>query len=187
MERVELQEIIVQVNELPQLLSTRQSVQTLLARFHKKTDYEIVVPYELMRQAKDFQRIFTIVLGSIAAISLIVGGIGIMNIMLVSVTKRTREIGVRKAIGARRADILMQFLVESVAVSACGGILGVALGCGVSLCMGRLAGWAVAVQPMTLIVALSFSALVGIVFGLWPARQASCLQPIEALRYEESH
>jgi len=108
----------------------------------------------------------SVLLMGVGGIFLLVGGIGIMNIMLVSVTKRTREIGVRKAIGARRADSLMQFLVESVAVSACGGILGIALGDGVFLCMGRLAGWAVAVQPMTLLVALSFSALVGIVFGL---------------------
>ena len=126
----------------------------------------------------------SVLLIGVGGISLLVGGIGIMNIMLVSVTERTREIGIRKAIGARRADILTQFLVEAVTVSACGGALGIVLGGGFSLAMGHFAGWAVAVQPTTLIIALSFSLFVGVVFGLWPARQASLLQPIEALRYE---
>ena len=117
----------------------------------------------------------SVLLIGVGGISLLVGGIGIMNIMLVSVTERTREIGIRKAIGARRADILTQFLVEAVTVSACGGALGIALGGGFSLAMGHFAGWAVAVQPTTLIIALSFSVFVGVVFGLWPARQASLL------------
>jgi putative ABC transport system permease protein len=113
-ERVELQEIIIQVAEVDMVLGARQGVQTLLSRFHKKNDYEIVVPLELMRQAKDFQRIFTIVLGSIAAISLLVGGIGIMNIMMATVSERTREIGVRRALGAKKRDIVFQFLSETL-------------------------------------------------------------------------
>jgi ABC-type antimicrobial peptide transport system permease subunit len=121
---------------------------------------------------------------SIGAVSLLVGGIGIMNIMLVSVTERTREIGVRKAVGARRSDIMAQFLVESVVVSLLGGLLGLALGMGTSYAMGQMAGWAVVVSPQTVLVAMGFSVAVGVVFGLWPARKASALEPIAALRYE---
>lgn len=144
-----------------------------------------------VRNMADMQSMMTstsntmaVLLAGVGAISLLVGGIGIMNIMLVSVTERTREIGVRKAIGARRFDIMLQFLVESVVISAGGGVAGVIIGAGASLAMHRLAGWAVAVQPVILLVAFSFSAAVGIVFGLWPARRASRLLPIEALRYE---
>jgi len=126
----------------------------------------------------------SILLIGIGAISLLVGGIGIMNIMLVSVTERTREIGIRKAVGARRKNILTQFLVESVVVSACGGLLGLALGTGASFAMAWLADWTVVVTARTVLIALSFSAAVGIIFGLWPARKAASLAPIEALRYE---
>ncbi len=114
LERIELQEIIVKVFNIDRVLDTRQSVETLLKRYHKKNDYEIIVPLELMRQAKDFQRIFTIVLGSIAAISLLVGGIGIMNIMLATVSERTREIGIRRALGAKKRDIIFQFHSETL-------------------------------------------------------------------------
>ncbi len=126
LEKVELQEIIVQVANVDMVLGTRRSVQTLLSRFHKKNDYEIVVPLELMRQAKDFQRIFTIVLGSIAAISLLVGGIGIMNIMMATVSERTREIGIRRALGAKKRDIVIQFLSETLILTLSGGVLGIA-------------------------------------------------------------
>jgi len=125
-----------------------------------------------------------LLLAGIGAISLLVGGIGIMNIMLVSVTERTHEIGVRKAVGARRADILVQFLIESLLVSACGGVMGIGLGWSISFAMSTIAGWAVAVTGETVLVAFVFSALVGLVFGLWPARKASALEPIQALRYE---
>jgi macrolide transport system ATP-binding/permease protein len=144
-----------------------------------------------MRNMADIQNIMestsstmSILLIGIGAISLLVGGIGIMNIMLVSVTERTREIGIRKAVGARRKNILTQFLVESVVVSACGGLLGLALGTGASFAMARLADWTVVVTARTVLIALSFSAAVGIIFGLWPARKAASLAPIDALRYE---
>jgi len=144
-----------------------------------------------IRNMADLQSMMTstsetlsVLLTGIGAISLLVGGIGIMNIMLVSVTERTREIGIRKAVGARRWNILVQFLVESLVVSVLGGLTGMALGITASIIMSRLAGWAVAVTPLTLLVAFTFSALIGIVFGMWPAQKASALQPIDALRYE---
>ncbi|HET9754995.1 MAG TPA: FtsX-like permease family protein, partial [Candidatus Limnocylindrales bacterium] len=123
-------------------------------------------------------------LGGIASISLVVGGIGIMNIMLVSVRERTREIGIRKAIGARALDILAQFLVEALTLSLLGGLLGVALGLVVSALIAQVAGWSFAFNPSTLIAAVMSSLLVGVVFGVWPARQAARLDPITALRYE---
>ena len=126
----------------------------------------------------------SLLLGSIAAISLLVGGIGIMNIMLVSVTERTREIGLRKAIGATNKDIMVQFLIEAVLMSFIGGITGVALGIGIATLITVFAGWAVKVAVSSVILATTFSLIVGVVFGIWPARQASLLNPIEALRYE---
>ncbi len=184
MERVELQEIIVQVNELEQLLDTRQSVQTLLARFHKETDYEIVVPYELMRQAKDFQRIFTIVLGSIAAISLLVGGIGIMNIMMATVSERTREIGVRRALGAKKRDIVIQFLSETLLLTLSGGLLGIVLGVSIPFAVTRFGQTRTIITPESLILAFGISVAVGITFGLYPAYRAANMDPIESLRHE---
>jgi macrolide transport system ATP-binding/permease protein len=129
-------------------------------------------------------QIMTVLLSSIAAISLLVGGIGIMNIMLVSVTERTREIGLRKAIGARRLDILSQFLIESVAVSLMGGSMGIALGWIITIMVSQFAGWNTVVTPSSIILAFGFSGFVGIVFGIWPAHKASRLSPIMALRYE---
>jgi putative ABC transport system permease protein len=128
--------------------------------------------------------LLTILLAGIASISLIVGGIGIMNIMLVSVRERTREIGIRKAIGARGRDILAQFLVEALTLSVIGGAIGVVLGIAVSIVVGQVAGWGFTFQPLTVVVAVGFSLLVGVVFGVWPARQAARLDPIVALRYE---
>lgn len=126
----------------------------------------------------------TWLLSSIAVISLIVGGIGIMNIMLVSVTERTNEIGLRKAIGARQKDILLQFLIEAVMLTLLGGIIGILLGCGVSFLLSYFAGWATKISPVAVFVSLFFSAFIGIVFGLWPAYKAAQLNPIDALRYE---
>jgi putative ABC transport system permease protein len=123
-------------------------------------------------------------LSSIAGISLLVGGIGIMNIMLVSVTERTREIGLRLAVGARGRDILLQFLVEAMAISLLGGLIGVALGVGVAALLAGLQGWAVKVSVSSVVVAFAFSAATGIFFGWWPARKAARLNPIDALRYE---
>jgi len=184
LERVELQEIIVQSKTIDQVLLTRQSVQSLLARFHKKSDYEIVVPLELMERAKDVQRIFTIVLGSIAAISLLVGGIGIMNIMMATVSERTREIGIRRALGARKLDIVMQFLSETLILTLCGGILGIAVGSLVPALVTYFGQMRTVITPASLVMAFGISAAVGIAFGIYPAYRAANMDPIESLRHE---
>ncbi len=184
LEKVELQEIIVKVGHIDQVLNTRQSVETLMKRYHKKNDYEIVVPLELMRQAKDFQRIFTIVLGSIAAISLIVGGIGIMNIMLATVSERTREIGIRRALGAKKRDIIFQFLSETLILTLFGGILGIMLGSLIPYLVTRFGDMRTVITSGSLILAFGISAAVGIIFGLYPAYRAANMDPIESLRHE---
>ena len=139
---------------------------------------------EIQETIESTTKTMTWLLGSIAAISLLVGGIGIMNIMLVSVTERTREIGLRKAIGARRSDIMNQFLIEAVVMTFIGGVVGVGLGCGIAVLLSIIAGWATSISIFSILLATIFSIAVGIGFGLWPARQASKLNPIEALRYE---
>ena len=184
MERVELQEIVVQVNTLDQVDGTQRSVETLIGRFHKKNDYEIVVPLELMRQARDMQRIFTIVLGSIAAISLLVGGIGIMNIMMATVSERTREIGIRRALGAKKRDIIFQFLSETLLLTLAGGLLGIGLGSGIPFLVRHFGNMPTVVTPGSLILAFGISAAVGITFGLYPAYRAANMDPIESLRHE---
>jgi putative ABC transport system permease protein len=147
-------------------------------------DFSILDQAQLLETASSISGTLTLLLGGIASISLVVGGIGIMNIMLVSVRERTREIGIRKAIGARGRDILAQFLIEALTLSLLGGVIGVAVGLGVSAAIGRIAGWGFELNPLTIAVALVFSLAVGVVFGVWPARQAARLDPISALRYE---
>jgi len=147
-------------------------------------DFIIRSQTEMIQQAEAQSRTMSALLWSIAGVSLIVGGIGIMNIMLVSVTERTREIGVRMAIGAKGRDIQAQFLVEAVALSLTGGAVGILVGLGIERAVARLAGWPVAVQPSAITLAFFFSALVGVGFGFYPALKASRLDPIEALRYE---
>jgi putative ABC transport system permease protein len=159
-------------------------IKTLLNRFHGKQDFETIVPLQLLRQAEETKRIFNIVLGSIAAISLLVGGIGIMNIMLATVTERTREIGVRRALGAKRKDITLQFLVETVVLSVGGGLIGVVVGVIVPLLVSHFANMTTIVTPWSVIIAFCISGAVGIVFGLYPAKSAAQLDPIEALRHE---
>ncbi|OGR66029.1 MAG: MacB family efflux pump subunit [Elusimicrobia bacterium GWB2_63_22] len=151
---------------------------------HKDDDVMLMNMAELQTMLTGTIKTFSTLLGMIAGISLIVGGIGIMNIMLVSVSERTKEIGLRKAIGATSRAVLLQFLIEAVIVSVVGGVLGIVIGAGSSLLLSRLSGWAVYISPFSVALAFGFSAGVGIVFGFWPARKASLLSPIEALRYE---
>ncbi len=184
MEKVELEEIIIQVQNIDQVAETRRSIQTLMTRFHKKNDYEIIVPLELMQQARDFQRIFTIVLGSIAAISLLVGGIGIMNIMMATVSERTQEIGVRRALGAKKRDIVVQFLSETLLLTLSGGVFGIFLGCLIPFLVSTYGEMRTVVTTESLVLAFGISTAVGIAFGLYPAIRAANMDPIESLRHE---
>jgi putative ABC transport system permease protein len=147
-------------------------------------DFTIATQAQLLGTVSSVSDVLTLLLAGIASISLLVGGIGIMNIMLVSVRERTREIGIRKAIGARGRDILSQFLVEALALSLAGGAIGIGLGVAVSLGIGMYAGWGFVFNPATVVVAVLFSLLIGVVFGVWPASQAARLDPVVALRYE---
>ncbi len=183
-EKVELQEIVVKVGSINEVLRTRGVLETLLERFHKKNDYQVVVPLELLRQAKDFARIFSIVLGSIAAISLLVGGIGIMNIMLATVSERTREIGIRRALGAKKRDIILQFLSETLLLTLTGGILGIVLGSAIPFGVTYFSNHPTAITGSSLVLAFGISAAVGITFGLYPAYRAANMDPIESLRHE---
>jgi putative ABC transport system permease protein len=167
----------------------QEEITALLRQRHhigKSADDDFIIrsQTEMIQQAEAQSRTMTALLWSIAGVSLLVGGIGIMNIMLVSVTERTREIGVRMAIGAKGRDIQAQFLVEAVALAVTGGAVGVAGGLGIQRLVARLAGWPVAIQPEAIVLAVVFSALVGVGFGFYPALKASRLDPIEALRYE---
>ncbi len=183
-EKVELHEVIVKVSDAATVMSSAEIIRDVLKRFHKKEDYEIIVPLELLQQAKRTRRIFNIVLGSIAAISLLVGGIGIMNIMLASVTERTREIGIRRALGAKRRDIIIQFLIETVLLSSCGGVIGLILGVLLPFFITYFAGMATIIRLWALASAFGISVFIGIVFGMYPAYRASVMSPISALRRE---
>jgi putative ABC transport system permease protein len=174
-----------------QVGAAQEEITALLRQRHRinrgagqEDDFSIRSQTEMLQRAADESRTMATLLWSIAGVSLLVGGIGIMNIMLVSVTERTREIGVRLAVGAKGGDIRAQFLVEAVVLSISGGSLGIALGIGIQRAIATFAGWPVAVQANAVAVAFLFSALIGVTFGFYPALKASRLDPIEALRYE---
>ncbi len=183
-EKVELHQIIVQVDRLEDVEPTSRAVERMLSLFHKKNDYRISVPLALLKQAEATKRTFSIVLGSIAGISLLVGGIGIMNIMLASVTERTKEIGIRRAIGARRGQIIIQFLIEAVVLSTIGGIIGLALGIVIPWFITLFAKMPTIITPAGILLPLTVSIVIGIVFGLYPAARAARVDPIVALRHE---
>jgi len=176
------------VSEAAMPVAATQITEILMRRLRmppgSEPDFNVRTQTEIAQAATAVSGALTMLLSSIAGISLLVGGIGIMNIMLVSVTERTREIGLRLAVGARGRDILMQFLVEAMAISLLGGLIGVALGVGVAALLAGLQGWAVKVSVSSVVVAFAFSAATGIFFGWWPARKAARLNPIDALRYE---
>jgi len=184
MEMVELHMILVQVAETEDVEPTAGALKTMLERYHKKTDYNIKVPLALLKQAEVTKRRFNIVLGSIAGISLLVGGIGIMNIMLASVTERTREIGIRRAIGAKRRQIISQFLIETTVLSVVGGLIGIIIGLAIPWLITRFAGMPTVVPGYGVALSLCISAGIGIIFGLYPAVRAAKLDPIVALRHE---
>jgi macrolide transport system ATP-binding/permease protein len=174
----------------PEMLeSLTEKIKTIIIKEHRlnkseEDSFQIRNMSDIKNALESTTKTMSVLLGAIAAISLLVGGIGIMNIMLVSVTERTREIGLRKAIGANNQDIMIQFLIEAVLLAFLGGLGGVALGAGVSVLITLLAGWTVKISVFSVALATTFSVIVGVVFGLWPAKQASRLDPIEALRYE---
>jgi putative ABC transport system permease protein len=181
--------IMVQARGPMMMREAEEQVVALLRQRHRlqpeeENDFTVRNLIEVFGAQEQSARVMSILLGAIASVSLVVGGIGIMNIMLVSVTERTREIGLRLAVGARARDILTQFLVEAVTLSLIGGLIGIALGLGVSALVSYLANWATLISGSAILMAFAFSALVGIGFGYYPARKAAFLDPIEALRYE---
>jgi putative ABC transport system permease protein len=181
--------VAVSVASADEMTSTTDAITGALRTRHAlgsadASDFTITTQAQLLSTVGNVTGILTALLAGIASISLVVGGIGIMNIMLVSVRERTREIGIRKAIGAKRRDILLQFLIEALTLSMLGGTFGVLVGLVVSAVIDKVAGWPLVINPATVVLAVGFSGLVGIVFGVWPARQAAVLDPIVALRYE---
>jgi len=206
-EQVELSQITLKVREIEDVVPTSEVVRESLRKSHgTKPDFDVIVPLELLRQADQIRHIFNIVLGSIAAISLVVGGIGIMNIMLATVTERTREIGIRRALGARQSDIIAQFLTETIVLAGSGGLIGILLGLSTPIAFEGLKGIVnnfvldrstgtsqmskmfTEMEPRiawwSLPVAFGISVGIGIIFGLYPARSAAKMDPIEALRHE---
>ena len=182
-------QITVKVREAESVTEAETQVTNLLRQRHRigpgaQDDFRIRNISQFLAARAESTRVMGILLASVAAISLVVGGIGIMNIMLVSVTERTREIGLRMALGARRRDILTQFVVEAITLSLLGGLIGVALGIGGSHLIAQTGDWPVLIEPQAIMMAVGFSAAVGVFFGFYPARKASKLDPIDALRYE---
>jgi putative ABC transport system permease protein len=181
----ELDEILVQTVEGTELRAQAALVSGLIASMHNQIDdFALVVPEKLLQQSRGTQRIFNIVMGAIASISLVVGGIGIMNIMLASVLERTSEIGLRRAVGARRRDIGRQFVLESVTIGVSGALLGIGLGYGIAHTVAMYSGWTTIVTPFSVVLSVGVSVTIGLVFGIYPAKKAALVSPIEALRYE---
>ena len=183
--KTELSGLYVTVDELDNVMAVSEMVARVFQHNHQQQDYDIRVPLRSLQLAERKKRNSQLLLGFIAGISLLVGGIGIMNIMLATVTERTREIGIRRALGARQRHITVQFLIETVVLSTTGGLCGIMLGYLGSVLITRVADWGAAiVQPWAVLISFSLSVMVGVFFGLWPAIKAARLDPIEALRYE---
>jgi putative ABC transport system permease protein len=181
----ELNEIVVKIDDSANIKEQASTINNLMSVMHRYVDdYSIVVPEKLLEQNQRTQGIFNIVMGAIASISLLVGGIGIMNIMLASVLERTNEIGLRRAIGAKKMDIRTQFMAEAIAISLAGGIIGVGLGYGISKAVAMFSGWSTLITYASVGLSFGVSSVIGLIFGIYPAVQASNLDPIECLRYE---
>jgi len=184
-QKSELDEIIVEINDSKYVVSSAGFIERILFRRHnKENNFKLIVPEQLLRQSEETQKIFNIVMGAIAGISLLVGGIGIMNIMLASVLERTREIGIRRSLGATKLDIRNQFLIEAIILSLVGGVIGILIGYGLTFIVTLYSDWETAVSLWSVILSFGVSSLVGILFGYYPAKKAAELNPIEALRYE---
>jgi putative ABC transport system permease protein len=183
-EKLEIRQITLTVADTRYVKRTAEIVAEILRQERKTEDTIMIVPLDLLEKAEQTQRIFTLVLSAIASISLLIGGIGIMNIMLATVTERTKEIGLRRALGARRQDIIVQFLIETLVLTSVGGLLGVLLGIGLSGQVTHWAGIATMIRYWSPLLAFATSLAVGLIFGLYPARRAAMMDPIEALRHE---
>ena len=181
----EIKQLTVKLESSDRIVPTASLIRSILTRHHfNNDDFSIIIPYELLKQEEKEARIYNLLLASIAAISLIVGGIGIMNIMLASVLERTREIGIRRAVGGKKSDIMRQFVTEAVAISITGGIIGVILGISLSLIISLTTDVKTNLTLYSVIIAFGFSVLVGITFGYLPAKRAADLKPVESIRYE---
>jgi putative ABC transport system permease protein len=183
-EKVEVSQITLAVDSVDNVKPTAQILDAVLREANLQDETSITVPLDLLEKAERTQRVFSWVLAAIASVSLLVGGIGIMNVMLATVTERTREIGIRRALGARRWDIISQFLIETTVLSCTGGLIGIGLGVSVALVASRLTGVATVVRPWAALIAFGVSAGIGVVFGLYPARRAAMMDPVEALRHD---
>ena len=182
-------EIVTSTSTSEDISAAQEEIALIMRESHdlaewEDDDFTVRNQTDLAETAQSTTKIMTVLLAAIAGISLLVGGIGIMNIMLVSVTERTREIGLRLAVGARGNDVLVQFMIEAVVLSVLGGLIGVISGVASSLILARVTGWGVAISPEAIALALVFAASVGVFFGFYPARRAASLHPIEALRFE---
>jgi len=180
--KLELDGVAIQMEDADLVIPSAARMEQYLKRTHPRKDYDLLVPMELLRQKAATQRIFAIVMASIAGISLLIGGIGIMNIMLANVYDRRKEIGMRRALGARRNDIIHQFVLEASTLTTLGGLAGVGVGYLLAVVISRYAGWPTMLTPVGIVLGVSLATLTGLVFGLWPARQAAMISPIEALR-----
>jgi putative ABC transport system permease protein len=181
----EIDGVYLQLSTPSETVPASEVVRSILnGTHHQANDFSVVVPAELLAEQRRTQRIFDMVMVAIASISLLVGGIGIMNIMLASILERTREIGIRRAIGARQKDIVRQFLIEAILISFVGGVMGIAFGFGISRLIALLAGWSTVMTFSSIALAFVFSVSVGLIFGIYPATKAARLDPVEAIRYE---
>ncbi|HKV52185.1 MAG TPA: FtsX-like permease family protein, partial [Gemmatimonadaceae bacterium] len=177
-------QIVVTATSSKTIPAAKAEITQVLTQRHRTVDFSVQTQDDQVAAQTSTTQVLTILLGAVAGISLVVGGIGVMNIMVVSVTERTREIGIRKALGATQRQILLQFLIEAVTLCALGGLVGIGVGVGGASALKSLMSWNEQVVPATVAIAFLFAALVGIIFGVWPARRAARLDPIIALRYE---